>query len=507
MTDISTSDEPRGRFTDPGPIAIIDIGSNSVRLVIYERLARNPTALFNEKILAGLGRGIGATGRLGEENVATALRALVRFRRVCDHVGVIKLHILATAASREAENGAEFIAKVENICRANVQILSGRDEAFYSAMGVFSGFWRADGLVGDLGGGSLELVDISAHGIGDGRTFPLGGIRLQESSEKDLALANEIAREELEKADWLGKAKDRNFYAIGGTWRSLGRLHLYQQGYPLHVMHDYTVPAEVMIDFCEQLMRDDLSNEPSIQVISKARRGLLPYGATVMRQTLLHCQADQVVFSALGVREGYLYDQLDEDGKKQDPLLTAAHELGVLRARDPSYSAEVVEWSEQAMRVAGVDESEGERRLRIAACQLTDIGWRAHPDYRGQQSLNIISNGGFVGIDHAGRAYLALTVFYRYEGLMDDALSPAIRSLSNPRLMKLARMLGATLRVAALISASMNGVLLKSKLSLVNDKLVLALPAELADMQGDRLTKRLNQLGRVMDLEAEVRVL
>ncbi len=272
-------------------------------------------------------------------------------------------------------------------------------------------------------------------------------------------------------------------------------------------MHDYTVPAEVMIDFCEQLMRDDLSNEPSIQVISKARRALLPYGATVMRQTLLHCQADQVVFSALGVREGYLYDQLDEEGKKQDPLITAAHELGVLRARDPSYSAEVVEWSEQAMRVAGVDESEGERRLRISACQLTDIGWRAHPDYRGQQSLNIISNGGFVGIDHAGRAYLALTVFYRYEGLMDDALSPAIRSLSNPRLMKLARILGATLRVAALISASMKGVLLKSKLSLVNGKLVLALPAELADMQGDRLTKRLNQLGRVMDLEAEVRVL
>ncbi|KZL12526.1 Guanosine-5'-triphosphate,3'-diphosphate pyrophosphatase [Pseudovibrio axinellae] len=507
MTDISTSDEPRGRFTDPGPIAIIDIGSNSVRLVIYERLARNPTALFNEKILAGLGRGVGATGRLGDENVDTAQRALVRFRRVCDHVGVTELHILATAAAREAENGPAFIAKVESICRAKVQILSGRDEAFYSAMGVFSGFWRADGLVGDLGGGSLELVDISAHGIGDGRTFPLGGIRLQESSDKDLALANEIAREELDKADWLGKAKNRDFYAIGGTWRSLGRLHLFQQGYPLHVMHDYTVPAEVMIEFCEQIIRDDLSNEPCIQVISKARRALLPYGAAVMRQTLLHCEADKVVFSALGVREGYLYDLLDEEGKKQDPLITAAHELGVLRSRDPSYSAEVVEWSEQAMRVAGVDESEGERRLRVAACQLTDIGWRAHPDYRGQQSLNIVSNGGFVGIDHAGRAYLALTVFYRYEGIMDDALSPSIRSLCNTRLMKLARILGATLRVAALISASMNGVLLKSKLSLVNGKLVLALPAELADMQGDRLTKRLNQLGRVMDLEAEVRVL
>lgn len=501
------SDEPRGRFTEPGPIAVIDIGSNSVRLVIYERLARNPTALFNEKILAGLGRGVAQTGRLGEENVATALRAFVRFRRVCDHVGVIKLHILATAAAREAENGPEFIRQVEDICREPVKILSGRDEAYYSAMGVYSGFWKADGLVGDLGGGSLELVEISANGIGDGRTFPLGGIRLQEASERNLDQAQAIASTELDKADWLGKAEGRTFYAIGGTWRSLGRLHLFQQGYPLHVMHDYAVPAEVILEFCEQIMREDLSDEPCISAVSKARRALLPYGAAVMRETLKHCQADKVVFSALGVREGFLYEQLDDEDKRLDPLITAAHELGVLRSRDPSYSEEVIKWSEQALRVAGIDESEGERRLRISACHLTDIGWRAHPDYRGEQSLNVISNAGFVGVDHAGRAYLALAVYYRYEGLSDNGLSPEIRSLCHPRLLKLARMLGATLRVAALIGASMKGILLRSKLSLLNGKLVLTLPRELEDLCGDRLTKRLNQLGRVMDLEAEVRVL
>ena len=244
--------KPRGRFTEPGPIAVIDIGSNSVRLVIYERLARNPTALFNEKILAGLGRGLAQTGRLGDENVATALRALVRFRRICDHVGVEKLHILATAAAREAENGPEFIQEVEQISRETVKILSGRDEAFYSAMGVYSGFWKADGLVGDLGGGSLELVEISAHGISDGRTFQLGGIRLQETAGQNLDRAQTIAYTELDRADWLNKAKGRTFYAIGGTWRSLGRLHLFQQGYPLHVMHDYGVPAEVMMDFCRK---------------------------------------------------------------------------------------------------------------------------------------------------------------------------------------------------------------------------------------------------------------
>ena len=180
-----------------------------------------------------------------------------------------------------------------------------------------------------------------------------------------------------------------------------------------------------------------------------------------MHETLSLCQADRVVFSALGVREGFLYELLDPEGKALDPLITAAHELGVLRSRDPSYAAEVIEWSEQALRVAGIQESEGERRLRISACHLTDIGWRAHPDYRGEQSMNVISNAGFVGVDHAGRAYLALAVYYRYEGLNGHKLSPGMRSLCSPRLLKLARVLGATLRVAALISASMKGVLLK----------------------------------------------
>ncbi|MTI17593.1 Ppx/GppA family phosphatase [Rhodobacteraceae bacterium RKSG542] len=485
----------------------MDIGSNSVRLVVYERLSRSPTALFNEKILAGLGRGVGQTGRLEDERMQVALKALTRFKKICDHIGVTSLKILATAAAREASNGAAFIRDVERICGQPVLILSGRDEAYYSALGVISGFWKADGVVGDLGGGSLELVDLQHGRIGQGITFPLGGLRLQDSSERDLGKAAKIAKTELSKADWLTNATGRNFYAIGGTWRSLGRLHLFQEGYPLHVMHDYAIPAEVAIDFCDTIINNDVNTLPRIEVISKARRSLLPFGATVMRETLKQSHAKKVVFSALGVREGLLYDLLSQEGKKKDALLVASEELSELRARSPEYSNELIRWSNQIMQISGLDESAYEARLREAACYLADIGWRAHPDYRGQQSLNIISNAGFVQVDHAGRAYLAMAVFFRHEGIVQDALSPRLRALCSDRLAHLACVIGAIFRVASLISASISGVLERTSMSLVDGKLTLTLPKDLSDFDGERLRKRVNQLAKLMDLDGDVRVL
>lgn len=494
----------RGRFTENGPVAIIDIGSNSIRLVVYERLSRSPTSLFNEKMLAGLGRGLGETGRLADDRVDAALKAIRRYRRVCDHVGVQQLHILATAAAREAENGPDFIQKVEEICQTPVKILSGKDEAYYSAKGVVSGFYYADGMVGDLGGGSLELVNLNQGEIGEGRTFPLGGIRLQETSKKNVAKAAKIAAGELEKAEWLKEGKDRTFFAIGGTWRSLGRLHLFREGYPLHVMHDYEIPADEAIAFCERVMRDEEVSMRGIQFISKARRALLPYGAAVMRHVLQQSRVNKVVFSALGVREGLLYELLDEAEREKDPLIEASRELGVLRARSPQYGAELVTWTDRIMKLGQVDETAYERRLRVAACHLSDIGWRAHPDYRGEQSLNIISNAGFVGIDHPGRAYLALSVFYRHEGLVDDAVSPQLRELCDERLLQRAKILGAALRVASLLSASIAGVLPELRVNLADGQLTLELPEGYWDFDGERLRKRMNQLSRLLELESQI---
>ena len=176
-------DPAQGRLHHGPPIAVIDIGSNSVRLVIYEGLTRSPTPIFNEKVLAGLGREVHSTGLLAADAVEKALQALRRFRTLCDIGGITRLWCVATAACRDADNGPEFIAAAERICRRSIAVLTGKQEAQYSALGVVSGLYQPDGIVGDLGGGSLELVDVRGESIRSGVTLPLGSLALQDLSE------------------------------------------------------------------------------------------------------------------------------------------------------------------------------------------------------------------------------------------------------------------------------------------------------------------------------------
>ncbi|MBB4302191.1 exopolyphosphatase/guanosine-5'-triphosphate,3'-diphosphate pyrophosphatase [Rhodobium orientis] len=498
--------QAQGRLHDTEPVGIIDIGSNSVRLVVYERLTRSPTVLFNEKVLAGLGRGVGVTNRLAGESVERALFALKRFRFLATQAGAETLYVLATAAAREAENGPDFIREVEKITGAKVEVLSGRDEAERSACGIISGIWRANGIAGDLGGGSLELVDIRGEEIGDGRTYPLGGLRLQDAAEDSVRKAEKIAADTLDGCSLLDGGAGRAFYAIGGTWRSLARLFMFETGYPLKVMHHFAIPAGEALDFCRKVAREDLSGFEHIDVISRSRRALLPYGAAVMEQIIRRAQPTEVVLSALGVREGHLYKLLSKKERARDPLIAASEELAILRARSPKHARELGEWTGRLFEVLEVEESADERRLRTAACLLADIGWRAHPDYRGEQSLNIIAHAAFIGIDHPGRAYLALANFYRHVGLIEEELSPWIRKLATTRLMERARILGSAFRVAYLISAAMPGVMPKTTVRRRNGDLVLELPKEFADLDGERLRKRFSQLGRLMDLSTEVEI-
>ena len=496
------NEDAPGRIFDGGPVAIIDIGSNSVRLVVYERLGRAATPLFNEKELCGLGRGVASRGRLDPEAIATALTAIRRFATLCDQMRVSSVHVLATAAVREATNGADFIASVQAITKVAVATLSGGEEARLSALGVISGFHKPDGVAGDLGGGSLEVVDVAGSRIGDGETLPLGGIRLEEAAERSLKKAEKIATEALAASAVLAKGKGRTFYAIGGTWRSLARLHMRQKGYPLHVMHHYAMDPTEADDFCRMIVRRDIDSVDSIEVVSRNRRALLPYGAVVLGSVIKAMQPSTIIMSALGLREGLLYDLLDPKEKTRDPLLVACEELAYLRSRSPRHVRELGPWSDMAFKAIGIDETPEEQRLRYAACLLADIHWRAHPEYRGEQSFNIIANATFIGLDHPGRAYLALANFYRHEGLIDEALSPRIRELASTRLIERARALGATLRVAHLISGAMPDVVVRTRLEQRGKTLALVLPADLAPLGGARVLRRLSQLAKIAGLEA-----
>jgi exopolyphosphatase/guanosine-5'-triphosphate,3'-diphosphate pyrophosphatase len=474
-------------------VGVIDIGSNSVRLVVYERLARSPTPLFNEKTLAGLGAGVAETGRLASDAMGKAAAALRRFTALARQMRVTELDVLATAATREAENGSQFIAEVEAICGVPVSVLSGADEARIAALGIVAGFENPDGVAGDLGGGSLELTEVTGRQIGTGDSLLLGGLRLQATARGSLKTAREIARRALEGSAAIGRLERRTFYAIGGTWRSLARLHMHDCGYPLHVMHEYRVDADELEDFLKVLTRGPLETVPGISVVSKQRQALLPFGAVVLSEVMRAGRPRSVSISALGLREGLLYSKLSPEEQAEDPLVSAARELSLLRSRSPAHGEELVAWSEGAMIALGLGETAEERRLRAAACLLADIGWRAHPDYRGEQSLNIIANAAFVGVDHPGRAYLALAVYYRHAGLSDEELGPGIRELTPLRYRESARALAAAFRIAYLVSGAVAGVLPRTKVRRKGDRVELVLPADLADLTGPRLETRMRQ--------------
>jgi exopolyphosphatase/guanosine-5'-triphosphate,3'-diphosphate pyrophosphatase len=412
-----------------------------------------------------------------------------------------ELWAIATAACRDAKNGPAFVAEAERVCRTRIEVLSGKREAELSALGVVSGFHKPDGIVGDLGGGSLELTEVHGLRTRGGVTLPLGGLALQDISSKSVKKAEKIVEKALDGADLLERGKGRAFYAIGGTWRALARLHMWQHGYPLHVMHGYVIPAKEAFEFSSLVHRVDPETLSRIEVVADARRPLLAYAALVMENVVDIAKPKDVVISALGVREGLLYSLLDAREREKDPLIAAAQELNVLRSRSPAHGEELIAWTDRFMTSSGLDETADERRLRHAACLLADIGWRAHPDYRGEQSLNIIANAAFVAVDHPGRTFISLAVFFRHVGLVDDELSPRLRELASTRMLDRARVLGAALRVAYLVSASTTGVLPKTPMVVERGKLVLHFNNGFKALAGERVFARLRQLARLIGRE------
>ena len=481
-------------------VAVIDIGSNSVRLVVYESMTRSLISVFNEKTLCGLGREVQTTGLLAPDAVAKALTALRRFHALCRVMKVGRVHAIATAACRDASNGADFIAKAERICGVKIEILSGPREAKLSALGVVSGVHKPDGIVGDLGGGSLELIDVRGNRVSAGVTLPLGSLALQDLSQKSLKRAERIVRTELSGVAQLEAGHGRTFYAVGGTWRALARIHIVQSGYPLGVMHGYSLPAADALDFARRLRRLAATNMlANIEVVADARRPLLAYAALVLEYIIRVARPKTIVFSTFGVREGLLYERLPEAERSKDGLISAAQKLNELLSRSARHAEELIEWTDRLVRVVKLRETEEDRRLRHAACLLSDVGWRVHPDYRGEQTLNLITHGNFGAISHQGRAFVALSVFYRYAGLSEQNEPPAIiKEMLPPAMVERARVLGAAFRVAHLISAAQPGVLPATHFRSQGRGLILMFEHRLVDLVADRVGGRFKQLARLI---------
>jgi len=500
---------PAAASTQTEPLGIIDIGSNSVRLVVYDGATRAPTPLFNEKVLCGLGRSVASTGSLSAEAVARALAALSRFKSIAHVLGVKNLKAIATAAVREASNGADFLARGARAAGCQIEILSGAKEAQLAAQGIMMGFVGPDGIAGDLGGGSLELIDLSGDQLNDATTLPLGGLRLIDTTGNKLEKAVDLIDRALAETPWLKHGQNRTFYAVGGTWRALAKMHMEGAGYPLRVMHGYRLSARDALAFAETLRRSKKPFElPGGSHVAKARRDVLPYGALVLERLLRAMQPSDVVFSVFGIREGFIYGVLPPAERARDPLISFCESYARLKSRSLVHARELCDWTDQLFDGVNLDETAEERRQRHAACLLSDIGWRGHPDYRGEQSMSTVAHSGLTGVDHPGRVFLALSVYYRHEWSDNgnDALYSRLKSLVNRRLQRRARIVGAAVRAAHMLSIGHAGVIDETRLSYEPDTLVLTIPKVYAELDGERLRRRFDVLAGLICRRSEIRV-
>ena len=339
--------------------------------------------------------------------------------------------------------------------------------------------------------------------------MPIGVLRLAGQSGGDLNKAAKIVDEALDRVAWLSRGRKRNFYPVGGSWRSLAKLHMFVNAYPVHVMHAYTVNTREFSGFCRSIVKSAISDGTyaGSEIVSKGRRDLLPFGALVIHKTLQRAKSEQVVFSASGIREGLVYSLLAPNEQRKDPLIEACCDLAMRRSRSFAHAKELKAWTDPLFGPGGVDETADETRLREAACIISDIGWRAHPDYRADQSLDTVINSALMSIDHAGRMYLALSIFCRHSGHSDGRIQeiPATyRDIVGARLLNRARIIAGAVRTAHMLSAGMPGIIDETRLSIADGKLRLMLPPAHAALDGERLQRRLGALAKLLGLEGVV---
>jgi exopolyphosphatase/guanosine-5'-triphosphate,3'-diphosphate pyrophosphatase len=490
---------------DASPVAIVDIGSNSVRLVVYEDEVRSPTPIFNEKLLCGLGRKRAPDGSLNKQAVERVLTALRRFKKLCEQTRAKRILAFATEAVRSATDGASFIAASEARLGCTVRVLEGREEAELAAAGIASSFIHPDGFVGDLGGGSLELINLKGREVIDETSLPLGSLNLMEVAGKNFAEASAYIDRHLDSITWLGKGRDRPFYVIGGTWRSVARLHMTETNYPISIMHHYMMTLRQV----DRLFASVVNKEPAAELldrISRDRRDMLPFGLLLLKRLTDRIQPSDVIVSAVGVREGMLFCNLPRDLQLLDPLISACEDMAARRARSLDYGYEFFDWTKPLFKQPGLVEDEEQERLRKAACLLIDVGWRGHPDYRGEKALGLIAQSAFVGVDHPGRAYLALAVYYKHERSLSGEFSPALRKLAGRTLNRRAQIIGAAARAAATLSANMPGIINQTTIGYYKRNLVLTLPVRLEVLDGEALRRRFKTLAQLLNCEFEVRI-
>lgn len=470
---------------------IIDIGSNSIRLVVYQGPPRLPAPLFNEKVMAGLGRGLGETGQLAPQGLDLAIEALERFSALAHEMEVESLRTVATAAVRDASNGHILLDAAARI-GLPVELLSGEQEATAAGMGVLSAIPDADGIVGDLGGGSLELVRIKKGEVRDRVSFPLGVLRIAALRAKGKGTIDRRVAKLVEQAGWSGKGKGLPLYLVGGSWRSLARVDMNLRRYPLPVIQHYAMSPATIGRLVRSVSHSGKGTLKAVPGISSQRAPMLNDAAALLAALLRHLKSDRTIVSSFGLREGLLYEALDAETRLQDPLIVATREEGRRLGRFAEHGDLLDRWIAPLFHDAPAME-----RLRLAACLLADVGWHANPEFRAERGVEIALHGNWVAVDARGRALIAQALWTSLGG---GASTPApLNALAPAPDLKRAVQWGMAMRLGQRLSGGVAGPLERSKLGEDGSALTLHLAGADIALYGEAVQKRHAALSAMCD--------
>jgi exopolyphosphatase/guanosine-5'-triphosphate,3'-diphosphate pyrophosphatase len=473
------------------PVAIIDIGSNSVRLVVYSGRLRAPMPIFNEKVMAGLGAGLRDNGELSDASEEEALAALRRYKLLLRHMGVKQAQVVATAAVRDARDGPEFVRAVEKI-GLPCDVISATDEARFSGMGVVSAFPGASGVVGDLGGGSLELIEIGNGTTGRATSLPLGVLRVERGKAGEQK-AREMLRRGLKEAGLEKSCRGKPFFMVGGSWRSLAKMDMIVSDFPLPATHHYGMKPERAADL--RWMAEQGGDWG--KAIAGARLASAPVAAMLLQQIVEELQPSELIVSAFGLREGLLYSQLDDGTRKLDPLIEAARDAGGGENRFGEHGDLLHDWIAPLF-----DDPPKLVRLRRAACLLADVAWQAAPMFRADRGVEMALHGDWTAVDAAGRVIMAqaLSSNFGREVLPDSRLT----QLCKPGELQRAHCWGLAMRLGQRLSGGVASVLEETRLVLGKKTLTLCVPNREEALAGDAVQRRLQRLAESLDRKAEV---
>lgn len=499
---------PFGRplFEDPSAralsrIGVVDVGSNSVRMVVFDGAARSPAYFYNEKVMCGLGAGLVGTGRLNPRGRERALAALKRFALLAEGMGLAPLTVVATAAVREAEDGAEFRELVLRETGLTLWVIDGVEEARLSAQGVLLGWPEAEGLVCDIGGSSMELAVIGDGRVGKRVTSPLGPFRLQQVEGGKKGLRKHISDILSGLRDQIGAEHER-IYLVGGSWRAIGKLDMVRRGYPLTVLHEYRMTPKDVSATVDWIAEHDLAGLRAKGGLSAERVELVPLASEVLRQLSRSFRPKEIDISSYGIREGLLYEQMPDRLRARDPLIEACRFAEAQSARIPGFGKKLYAFIQPLFKSA----SKERLRLIKAACLLHDTAWRAHPDYRAEVCFDNATRANLGGLDHKGRVFLGLALLHRYKNSRSGSrLEPLFKLLSEKE-MQDAEVLGKALRFGAMFAVQSPELAGSLKYYPKKRVLELALNPELQALFGEVAQARLASLAGSLKVTTEVKV-